>query len=91
MADLMTEVKETEIIIADDHGILRAGLRAILEKEPEFKIIAEAKDGLELIEALQDLKPDLLILDLNMPHRDGLDVLDFIREGCFACPCLTHN
>lgn len=74
----------TRIVIADDHHLFVAGLKTILKTDEEdgitFEIIGIAHDGEELIPLLKRTKPDLLILDLNMPHRDGLDVLDFIRE-----------
>jgi two-component system, NarL family, nitrate/nitrite response regulator NarL len=63
------------IVIADDHPIFRDGLRRLLESEGDMKVIGEACDGNEAIKLASELKPDILLLDLAMPHRTGLDAL----------------
>jgi two-component system nitrate/nitrite response regulator NarL len=63
------------IAIADDHPVVRDGLRRILETEPDFKVIGEAADGLEAIRIVRQLKPAILLLDLFMPNSSGFDVL----------------
>jgi two-component system, NarL family, response regulator NreC len=63
----------TRILIADDHGIVRQGLRLILEQKPQFEVVGEASDGLEAIELAQSLKPDLIIMDIAMRNLNGLD------------------
>ncbi len=62
------------IVLADDHQVVRHGLRVLLEAEPDFRIVGEAGDGLETLEALERLQPDILILDLMMPGMNGLEV-----------------
>lgn len=62
------------IVLADDHQVVRHGLRVLLEAEPDFKIIGEASDGLEALEMLEHSQPDILILDLMMPGMNGLEV-----------------
>lgn len=62
------------IIIADDHPIVRQGLKSLLEKEPDFHIVGEASDGLETVEVVKRLKPKILILDLMMPGINGMEV-----------------
>jgi DNA-binding NarL/FixJ family response regulator len=62
------------ILLADDHPIVRHGLRALLEAEPEFRIIDEVDDGLDAVERSENLRPDVLLLDLMMPGLNGLDV-----------------
>ena len=62
------------ILLADDHPIVRHGLRALLEAEPDFLLVGEVEDGLEAVEHLERLKPDVAILDLMMPGLSGLDV-----------------
>lgn len=66
---------ETRILIADDHPIFRDGLRRLLESEREFKVVGEACDGVEAINLVQQLKPEILLLDLAMPRRAGLEAL----------------
>ena len=68
------------IILADDHNIFRAGLKGLIEKDPEFKVVAEARDGEQLLEGLKSKKCDLIVLDLSMPNRDGLATLNEIKE-----------
>jgi len=63
------------IVIADDHPIFRDGLRRLLESEGDMKVIGEACDGNEAIKLATELKPDVLLLDLAMPHRTGLEAL----------------
>jgi len=63
------------IVLADDHQIVRQGLRALLEAEPDFSIVGEAADGLEVVPLVEDLQPDVLLLDLIMPGMNGLDII----------------
>jgi DNA-binding NarL/FixJ family response regulator len=64
----------TTIVLADDHHIVRHGLRALLEREPDFTIVGEASEGSEVIALVERLRPDVLILDLVMPGLHGLEV-----------------
>ena len=63
----------TRIILADDHVIMREGLRALLEKQPGVEVIAEAKNGRTTIELSRELKPDLIIMDIAMPDLNGIE------------------
>jgi DNA-binding NarL/FixJ family response regulator len=69
------------IVIADDHPIFRDGLRKLLEEEPGLEVVGEAADGAEAVELARRLKPDLLLLDLAMPRRPGLEALRDLKEG----------
>lgn len=69
------------IVIADDHPIVRAGIRRILERRPDLEVIAEASDGQEAVEALLDKQPDFGILDLEMPQLTGIEVARRVRES----------
>lgn len=69
----------TTVIIADDHEIVRRGLRGILEGEGSCKVLAEAADGLAAAQLVEKLKPAILVLDLNMPRLHGIDVLRQVR------------
>ena len=61
------------IVIADDHPIFRDGLRRLLESEQDMKVVGEACDGFEAVKLATDIKPDILLLDLAMPHHTGLE------------------
>ncbi len=65
----------TRVILADDHTLVRAGIRRIVESQPGFVVVAEAKDGDEAVEAIRNVLADILILDLKMERRDGIEVL----------------
>ena len=75
----MTEI--IRIFIADDHAIVREGLRALLATEPGLELIGEANDGLQAVTKVQVLKPDVILLDMVMPHMDGLEALIEIRKS----------
>lgn len=62
------------IVIADDHQVVRRGLRAILEAQPGWKVCGEASDGREVLEMARQLKPDVVVLDISMPELNGLMV-----------------
>ena len=68
-----------KILIADDHLIIRQGLRLILETENDFKLVGEASDGAEAINLCKKLKPDVVLMDLRMPNVDGLTAIEKLR------------
>lgn len=68
------------IVIADDHELIREGLKKLLELEDKFKIVGEASNGEEVIKVFKLFKPDLVILDINMPDKSGLEVLKIFKE-----------
>jgi len=69
------------IVLVDDHAIMRRALRELLEREPGFAVVAAAEDADEAIHYLHGHKPDVLILDLNMPGRPGLKVIPEMKEA----------
>jgi two-component system response regulator NreC len=69
-----------KIVLADDHRIVRQGVRALLEAEPDFSVLAEAKDGLETVSMVERFHPDVLLLDLIMPEMNGLEVTRVVRK-----------
>jgi DNA-binding NarL/FixJ family response regulator len=68
------------IVLADDHTILREGLRALLSADPDFEIIGEAGDGREAVRCVEKLGPDLLLMDLSMPRMSGMDAISEIKR-----------
>ena len=65
---------EIRIVIADDHPIVRKGLREVIEEEPDLKVVAEADDGEAALAMIRKLKPQVAVLDLDMPKLDGFAV-----------------
>jgi DNA-binding NarL/FixJ family response regulator len=68
------------ILIVDDHDVVRQGVLLILKSHPEWEIVGEAADGLEAISKVELLDPDLVILDISMPRKDGLEVLTELAQ-----------
>ena len=66
-------MKPIRILLADDHAILRQGLRALLDREPGMEVLGEAADGRETVEAVQRLSPDVVVLDIAMPNLNGIE------------------
>ncbi len=68
------------ILLADDHAVLRSGLKALLDLEPDMQVVGEASNGLEATELAQTLKPDVIVMDISMPEMDGLAAASAIHE-----------
>jgi NarL family two-component system response regulator LiaR len=68
------------VLIADDHAVVRQGLRAFLELQDEIEVVAEAADGEEALDAVQRLAPDVVLMDLVMPRLDGIEAIRRLRE-----------
>jgi two-component system response regulator NreC len=68
------------VLIADDHGVLRAGLRALLNSEPEMEVVGEAADGEQTLRLAEELHPDVVLMDLNMPKGDGIYTTRHLKE-----------
>lgn len=69
-----------KIILADDHEIFREGLKSLLSKDPEIEIVAEARDGKQLLELIKKNKCDVVVTDLSMPNLDGLAAIKVIKN-----------
>ncbi|RZL37229.1 MAG: response regulator transcription factor [Rubrivivax sp.] len=69
------------VMLADDHSLVRAGIRSLIEELPHHEVVAEAEDGEEAIELAGQQQPDLLVLDINMPRLDGIRALPRIKEA----------
>jgi len=77
--DTEPQKQRIRIVIADDHPIFRDGLRKLLSLEEDFEVVGEANDGPEVLRLLDELEPDILLLDLRMPGLDGLSVLQRLQ------------
>ena len=75
------------ILVADDHPMLREGLVAVLSTQPDFDVVGEAADGSEVVRLAQSLRPDVILLDLEMPDVDGIAALERLRDA--GCEALT--
>jgi two-component system response regulator NreC len=68
------------ILIADDHGVLRAGLRALLSAETDLEVVGEAADGQETLQLCSEMTPDLVLLDISMPDLSGIEITRHLKE-----------
>jgi len=78
MCCIMSE--KNRIVIAEDHTILREGLRSLLSSHPDFEIVGEAEDGREAIRCVENLSPDLVLMDLSMPRMNGMGAIREIKK-----------
>jgi DNA-binding NarL/FixJ family response regulator len=72
--------QKVRIVIAEDHTILREGLRSLLSSNPNFEIVGEAEDGREAIRCVEKIKPDLILTDLSMPRMNGMEAIKEIKR-----------
>lgn len=70
----------TRIVIADDHDIIRAGIKSVLKGHAEYEVCAEASNGEEALDVVEKIKPDILLLDITMPKISGLDIIARIKR-----------
>lgn len=68
------------VMIADDHSLIREGIKQLLEFDGTIEVIAEASNGVECLEKLENLSPDVLLLDINMPEKNGIEVLQELKD-----------
>jgi DNA-binding NarL/FixJ family response regulator len=74
-------MKKTRIIIADDHSVVRSGLRLLLQSSPDFAVVAEAEDGEEAVTLVDRHKPDVVIMDISMPKMNGIEATGMMRQN----------
>jgi DNA-binding NarL/FixJ family response regulator len=87
--DISPPGKRMQVVLADDHDLVRGGIQALLELLPEVDVVADARSGEELLAVLDRLKPDLVITDIHMPGMDGLTAVAQIRERHPTLPILV--
>lgn len=87
----MSDANAIRILIADDHPVVRDGLAAILGTQPDFVVIATAADGQEAVRLAAELKPDIVLLDLEMPELDGVQALARMRAASPAIRALVFT
>ncbi len=73
-------MRKIRVLLADDHAVVRDGQAAILALDDQFEVVGEAKDGDEAVRLFAELQPDVMVLDLRMPGRDGFAVLTSVRQ-----------
>ena len=78
-----------KVLIADDHAIVRAGLRTLITSERDLELIGEASGGVEAIEKVTKLAPDVLVLDISMPDLDGIEVIKALKAAGSTCAILV--
>ena len=71
---VMGKVSTTRVVLADDHDVVRQGLKRLLDRVPEIEVVGEASDGVEALKHVRELEPDVLLLDIEMPVMDGIEV-----------------
>ena len=84
------------ILIADDHGIVRGGMRLLIDRQPDMEVVAEAEDGVEAFEQALRSAPDLCVLDVAMPRMTGIQAAREIRSHlpdtrCWCSRCTTTS
>jgi len=73
-------MQPTKVLIVDDHALLRRGVRNTIESEEDFEVMGEAEDGAEALAKAKELKPDLILMDISMPHGNGLEAVSAIKR-----------
>ncbi|MFA6470059.1 MAG: response regulator transcription factor [Bacteroidota bacterium] len=81
----MSEKKTTRVFIADDHAIMRKGLRDLIAAEKEFEVCGEAGNGLDALQKIEELRPDVVLTDIDMPQMSGIEIAKVIRSKKLNC------
>ena len=78
---MSAESRRIRVLLADDHAVTREGLQSILERSEEFEVVGQARDGVEAVKAASDLSPDVIVMDVMMPRKDGVEACRKIMES----------
>jgi NarL family two-component system response regulator LiaR len=76
----MTDETRIRVLLVDDHSLVREGLRSIIHTQPDMVVVGEAADGTEVANKIEELQPDILLMDMVMPRQDGLATIEQLRE-----------
>src|SRR5205809_7969571 len=79
------------VMVADDHALFRRGLQMVLEAEPDIDLVGEASDGVEAVERSQELMPDVILMDVRMPKRSGIEADSQIKDLLQYVKILIHT
>ncbi len=80
MTNITEDQPSIRVLIADDHAVVREGLRTLINTEPGMRVIGEAQDGNQAVALCLELQPDVLLLDMVMPNKSGLEVIEAVRQ-----------
>ncbi len=80
-ANVTADNHPIRVVLADDHPVMRAGIRSLLAAKKDIRVLGEANNGLEAVELVNSLKPDVLILDIEMPLMDGIEASSVLHQG----------
>ena len=78
-----------QVLIADDHETVREGIKMLVNAQPDMEVVAEAADGQTAIERAQQVKPDVVVMDVSMPHLDGIRAIERLKQCCPLVKVLT--
>ncbi len=85
----MSETPSVTVVLVDDHRLVRAGLRGIIDATPDLRVVGEAADGREAVEAVRTGDPDLVLMDLSMPGVDGIEGIGMLRSAGLSTPVVV--
>jgi DNA-binding NarL/FixJ family response regulator len=75
-----TDTERLRVLVCDDHALFRRGLQMVLEQEPDLELVGEASDGVEAVQKAQELMPDVVLMDVRMPRRSGIEAAGDIKD-----------